>query len=333
MAGVTLRDLAEKLGVSAATISMVLNNKPGISEETRTRVLKEVEVSGYDVDRLFGSSKKQRGSIGFIIYKKHGMVVSDTPFFSVLTESIEQHAAAAGHNLSIRYISDRPDIPDFGKLYPDGIILLGTEMDENDLRPFMDMSIPCVVLDNAFPLTEINTVSIDNCGGIYSAVKHLCEMGHREIGYMKSSIPIRNFLERYSGFTDCAELLDIEMGSVVPLSSTMEGAYQDMKLWLESNKPCAAYVADNDIIALGAVRALRERGYMLGRDVSVVGFDDLPFTRISEPPLTTVRVFNDALGAAVFKRLADISADDFPFTHTLVGTELKVRGSVLKLDK
>jgi LacI family transcriptional regulator len=119
----------------------------------------------------------------------------------------------------------------------------------------------------------------------------------------------------------------------VLLESTMEGAYRDMKQWLASNRLTAtAFVSDNDFIALGAIRALRESGLALGRDISVVGFDDLPFARINEPALTTIRVFNDVMGAAAFGRMTEIIRNPAsPFCHTQIGTELKIRQSVRKL--
>jgi LacI family transcriptional regulator len=106
-----------------------------------------------------------------------------------------------------------------------------------------------------------------------------------------------------------------------------------MKQWLASNRLSAtAFVSDNDFIALGAIRALRESGLILGRDISVVGFDDLPFARINEPALTTIRVFNDVMGAAAFGRMIELIRNPAsPFCHTQIGTELKIRQSVRKL--
>lgn len=333
MSGITLRNLAEKLGVSTATISMVLNNKPGISEETREKVLAKVKAEGYNARRAPAASKKSHDHFSLIIYKKHGKVVADTPFFSRLIESIEKEADGEGYRLSIRYISSDSELSEFSRSHLEGILLLGTEMAEEDLQAITNLNLPLVVLDNGFPQLPINTVSIDNIGGTTAAVKHLFEKGHTKIGYLKSSILIRNFTERFIGFESALRYNGLKPDNIISLESTMEGAYRDMKEWLSSNKlTVTSFVADNDFIALGAIRAFREKGILLGRDISVVGFDDLPFAVINEPALTTVRVFNDVLGAAALNRMIDIIRNpNTPYSHTQIGTMLKVRDSVVSI--
>lgn len=328
LSGITLRDLAEKLGVSTATISMVLNNKPGISEATRKRVMAEVQSSGYSIDRFTTPSKKE--NINFIIYKKHGKVIADTPFFSTLIESIEQKAGKEGYRLSIRYLNGNSEVFEVNRRQQEGILLLGTEMSEEDLVPFMKLGVPLVVLDNSFSLTPVNTVAIDNFGGIATATQHLIDRGHTNIGYMRSSIEITNFAERFFGFSKCLKDNKLTMSECIYLGPNMDDTYRAMKQWLENNElKSTAFVSDNDFIALGAIRALREQGITLGKDVSVVGFDDLPFTSINEPPLSSVRVFNDVLGSTVFARMVEVIRNPGkPFSHIRVGTELKERESV-----
>lgn len=335
MSAVTLRTLAAQLGVSTATISMVLNNKPGISDETRERVLAEVKAAGYNIRRNSAVSRKPKDNVSLIVYKKHGKVIGDTPFFSTLIESIEKKADLEGYRLNIRYLNSASELTDFDLGQLEGLLLLGTEMEETDLNSFMQLNLPLVVLDNGFPLLPINTVSIDNVGGTVKATSHLLDNGHTRIGYMKSSIPIRNFSERFTGYEMAMKQNGMRPDNIVPLESTMEGSYRDMKQWLSSNKLTAtAFVADNDFIALGAIRALRESGIILGRDVSVVGFDDLPFARINEPALTTIRVYNDVMGAAAFSRMTEIIRNPgSPFSHTQIGTDLKARLSVANLKQ
>ena len=330
MGNITMRELATALGVSTATISMVLNGKPGISDETREKVFAAVVASGYDTEKLGSSPRKKKGGITLVIYKKHGRVVGDTPFFATLTESIERQANAEGYLLNIRYVSDKPDMAGLGG---DGVLLLGTELENEDVAGFKRNGRPLVVLDNDLSLLPVNTISIDNAGGINMAAKHLISKGHRDIGYLKSAASIQNFSERYSAYLGALSENVLRAGDVIPLESSMDGAYRDMSQWLERDKiKSTAFLADNDFIALGAIRALREKGHRLGDDISVVGFDDLPFTRINEPPLTTIRVYNDELGAAAVDRIVElIRKPDQPFRHMRIGTELKERGSVREL--
>lgn len=102
-----LKDIADKLNISQATVSLVFNNKPGVSQETREKVLKAAAEMGYNIDALLRMSGDKHKNIRFIIYKKHGKIVSDTPFFSALIEGIEQEAKNNGYNLSISYIQEK----------------------------------------------------------------------------------------------------------------------------------------------------------------------------------------------------------------------------------
>jgi DNA-binding LacI/PurR family transcriptional regulator len=332
MSEVTLRSLAEELGVSTATISMVLNNKPGISDETRQRVLEHVKASGYKIRQYNTSAKRTKENTGLIIFKKHGKVVGDTPFFSRLIESIEHQADTEGYRISIKYMNSNSPLNDFDSGLQ-GLLVLATEMTDSDIYPFMKLSIPLVALDNGFHNLPLNTVSIDNIGGTGSATRHLIKCGHKKVGYMKSSVPIRNFEERYFAYTQALNDAGLEPTDVIELEPNMEGSYRNMMQWLsENNLRSTAFVGDNDFIVLGAIRALRENNIRLGRDISVVGFDDLPFARINEPTLTTVRVYNDIMGKSAFRRLTEvIQKPDAPYIHTQIGTSLKIRNSVTSI--
>jgi len=325
MSNVTIRDLAQRLGVSIATVSMALNNRPGISEETRQRVLLEVQKSGYDMDRLNTPPSKKRSTIDFVIYKKHGRVVDDTPFFSALIQSIEQEAANAGHNLGIRYVTDGSPVTANG----DRMILLGTEMSDSDIEPYLSLDCPLVVLDNRLPDLPVNTVSIDNHGGVVSAVKHLIECGHKQIGYFASSDSIRNFDERFESFCSALAAYGLKPVEVISLPANMEGARQEMERHLAaSDLKGTAYLAGNDFIALGAQMSIRER-YEIGKEISIIGFDDLPLARVFTPQLTTIRVFHDMLGRIAVRRVLELQKETRQhYMHTVVGGELRIRDSV-----
>lgn len=201
---ITAKELAKKLGLSAAAVSMALNNKPGVSRETRRMILDEAEKAGYDFSRI--SMKKQvDGSIYFVIYKKHGAVVADTPFFSQLSDGINEGCKEAGYKMNIRYIYDdeetlQAQIEDIQYSDCCGIILLGTEMNAEDFRPFKSLPIPVVLLDTYFETVQTNYVLINNVQGAYLATSYLIKRTGQQPGYLRSSYPIGNFEERASGF-------------------------------------------------------------------------------------------------------------------------------------
>lgn len=159
---ITAKELAKKLGLSAAAVSMALNNKPGVSQETRRVILDAAEKAGYDFSRI--SAKKQvKGSIYFVIYKKHGAVVADTPFFSQLSDGINEGCKEAGYKMNIRYVYDDEDtiqsqIEDIQYSDCCGIILLGTEMNAEDFHSFKSLPLPVVLLDTYFENVQTTLV-------------------------------------------------------------------------------------------------------------------------------------------------------------------------------
>lgn len=202
--GITAKELAKKLNLSAAAVSMALNNKPGVSTATRQLVIDTAEKYGYDFSRL---SEKNRttGSIYFIFYKKHGTVVTDTPFFSQVSEGIVLGCKKQNYNLKISYIYEDDETLSRqieNIQYSDccGIILLGTEMTASDVVPFLKLPTPLVLLDTYFETVACDSVLINNVQGAYLATRYLIQKCNKQPGYLKSAYEISNFTERASGF-------------------------------------------------------------------------------------------------------------------------------------
>ena len=166
-------------------------------------------------------------------------------------------------------------------------------MEENKLKLFSEMKIPIVFLDAYFEKPELNFVMINNIQGAFMATEYLIKKRRTQPGYLRSSYWISNFDYRADGFYKAirAAGMSTSKSPVIRLSPSEEGAYADMKeLLATGEKPTASYFADNDHIAIGAIRALEEAGYKIPEDVAVVGFDDIPLCNYMNPPLTTVQV-------------------------------------------
>jgi LacI family transcriptional regulator len=333
-----LKDIAEKLNISQATVSLALNDRPGVSQETKEKVLKATEEMGYNVNVLSKTSSRIQKSIRFVIYKKHGYVVSDTPFFSALIEGIDQEARDNGYNLVITYLKEKENKTEIKKLVKEdplgGVIILATEMNIQDLKIFDKLPVPVVILDSFFGDAKYDTVVINNVQGSYQGTKYLVDRGHTEIGYLCSSVFINNFKERKDGFLKALEdnKIDWNQEFVFHLEPTLDGAYRDMIHILESNPTLpTAFFSDNDIIAFGAMKALKEKGIKIPEDISVVGFDDMPFSGIIDPTLTTIKVYKQSMGRLAVKRLIErIEGDCEAFIKVEVNTELVERKSVMK---
>jgi len=338
---ITIKEIAEKANVSTATVSMVINNKPGISSPTRNRVLSIVESFGYNISPLKNNLANNNGTIQLTIYKKHSQVVADTAFFESLISGIEKKARLNGYQLTIKSVSNQTldnelIRADWNGHAADGILLLGTEMEQEDIFNVMKIDKPLLVLDACFLGIRANYVVIDNISGVFMGVSHLIENGHREIGYLKSSITIQNFLERYEGYVKAMTASNLEHDNhyTISLRPTIEGAYEDMLVYL-SGKPKlpTAFSCDNDIIAFGAMKALKEAGFRIPEDVSLVGFDDMPFCTITEPALSTISVNKKMLGTiAVDNLISLMTSKKEYFTKTLLGVDLISRDSVLSIE-
>lgn len=308
---ISLKTISEMTGLSPATISNALNNKRGVSRETAERVQAIAREYGY-----FGGSKIN--NINFVIYKRDGKVVSDTPFFSALIAGVEAEARSAGYKTVICNLDCRD--PDFelirSQILNDSnsaILLLATEMQEEDIKPFESARAPIVVLDNWFEEMMFDSVLISNTDSVYSAVKSLIRKGHKKIGYLYGNVRIKNFFYREEGYRRAlaGAGLKVDPKYCFALAPNMEEAYADMLLLLKKGVELpTAFFADNDMIALGAMRAFRECGYVVPDDISVIGFDDLPFGAVSYPPLSTIQVPKEEMGRLAVCRLVEVLKKD-----------------------
>lgn len=329
----TVKELAKIAGVSPATISLVLNDKKGVGEETRKRVLEVLKKSNYAGHR---KEAPATNNICFFKYKKHGMLVEQNEgFISEILDSIEAQCRLRGYNLSI-VVSNNNFEETLGKMdfsAFDGLIMLGTELEEKECRLLGKLTKPLVVVDNAVENFPYNSVAINNARTVHCALSYLKQLGYRDVAYFHSSVSIANFEERCSAFVDFCKRneLAFDPKHKFELPPTLVGAYEAMKEALSSHPelPGCAF-ADNDSIAIGAVKALREQGYRVPEDVSVIGFDDIHFSVINSPPLTTMRIPKALIGALAVRQICDmIEHSAYSDVKLRVGGELVLRKSTV----
>jgi DNA-binding LacI/PurR family transcriptional regulator len=333
----TVKDIAAAANVSPATVSNALNNRKGVSEDIKQLVFKVAKEMGYSKEPIV-----ERKIFRFVIFKRHGYVVSDTPFFSSLIEGIERQSRALGYELLISHINIRDEdyidlVNSINNDNSSGIIILATEMLPEDLELFRNIRIPVVLLDSSFRENIYDCVLINNIDAAYKATSFLFENGHKRIGYLHSSVYINNFKFRRQGYLNAIQEhgLTADPRYELCLEPTMEGAYRDMKKLLDSGtlKLPSAFFSDNDIIAFGAMKAIAEKGIAIPGDVSIIGFDDMPFCEMTSPRLTTIKVYKQEIGSIAVKRLMQkISGNDNTIQKIEVGTELVIRDSHRRVE-
>ena len=331
----SIRQISEMTGFSQATVSNALNNKKGVNRETAEKILEAAKVCGYLSE---GSVVK---SIRFVIYKESGQIVSDTPFFSALIDGVEAECRAGEYETVLCNLNrNAPDYEEhLQQILSDptsGILLLATELSEKEAVRFKNAAAPVVVLDNWFEETNFNSVLISNTDSTVAATDFLIRSGHKEIGYLMSDTEIKNFFYRQEGYERAMKThgLSIPEHSILALPPTMDGAREKMDELLTNGLSLpSAFVADNDIIALGAMKAMQDHGIRIPEDVSIIGFDDMPFCSITTPALTTIRVFKQEMGRTAVRRLIELIryGDDF-VTKSQICTEFIERDSVRKCN-
>lgn len=337
---IKVKDIAQMLNISPSTVSLVLNDKPGISEATKQRVFGLIcELGCEDMLPKKKDAVKSNKSIGFLIYKKSGRIITDTQFFSELIQGIDIRCRSYGYKLMVTYINEAEDPEEHIKTFTrddcKGIIILATEMDAGDFACFKEIEPPCVVLDSYFERLNYDCIVINNVQGAFEATDYLAGMGHKKIGYLSSSYRINNFRERYEGFSKALRNNDITENRdyVLELGSLIDNSYSAMKERLENGSPLpTAYFAENDLVALGAIKALQEFGHRVPEDVSVMGFDNIPLSSILEPHLSTIHVPKQRLGMLAVDRLVSrLTEACEEFVKIEVGTTLIERQSVKRL--
>ncbi len=333
------KDIARILGVSPATVSMVLNNKPGISEARRRQIIGKINElnGGYMLKKNIIATK----NIGFVVYKRQGDIINESPFFSLIIEGLSQQAKKHGYTLVLIYINKEMSYDEQLRQILDnhcvGLVIFATEMFEDDLLSFKEINLPIVIVDNYFTDSNYDTVCINNKQGIFKAVNFLAECGHKKIGFIQSKVMINSFEERFLLYRFALNELGLEFDPnyVYDLSYSNDGSYLDMKNILINDKPSlpTAVVAANDLLAFGAMRAFKESGYSIPQDLSIIGFDDRPICLYADPPLSTIAVSKDIFGLCAIDMLINrlVYKREICFTIS-IGVELIERGSIRRIN-
>ena len=332
----TSRDVARLAGVSRTTVSLVLNNVPGvkISPETRQRVLEAARQLNYYPDvsaRRLVSGKTH--TIALVWHRGPDAVYWDA-FLPGFLQGITRAARRYGYHLLFRPIEqDEPDDA-YVELarghHTDGLVLSGPRADDPHLLGLHRDGFP-LVLHGQLPGTDIPSVDVDNVRGAIQAVRHLLALGHRRIGLITNApLAYTSARQRLDGYRQA-----LEEAGLVPDDDLVrfgdfdeESGRRAMSDLLDLPSPPTAVFVASDMVAIGALRAILDRGLRVPEDIAVVGFDDIAAARFVSPPLTTIRVPALGLGWTAGELLIRIIEQDVPNqTQVLLETELIVRQS------
>lgn len=334
----TMRDIAKAAGVSAATVSLVLNGKGEISGATRAKVLDVVADLNY-VPRpaRVRTPDGANDTLRFLKIAKHGHTVNrdHSHFISDYIDGMSQEATRRGYSLEV--VSHEREtiqgiVQSLAGTGVKGVVALGTELSEADIRLLLTTGIPTVFIDTFHELIDANFVNMNNEDAVYKVLSRFKSQGFQDIGFVASPVETTNFGLRRQAFTKNMLRLDLPIReeNTLWVESTFDGAYEATAQHLASGgKLAECYFCTNDVIAYGFIKALREHNIRIPADVSIIGFDNLPMSVTMDPPLTTIDVSKRKIGYLAITILDDlINASELqPPVKILVGADLVVRSS------
>lgn len=291
---VNLIDIAKKAGVSISTVSLVLNNKNGVGNELSKKINEIALNMGYKQNKKNAKNKR----IAFLKIERHGRIINETHnvFLADYIQGIINRSKALNYKLEISSYS-KEQLNSI-KLYVEkenysGIIILATELYEEDIIFLSSINMPIVFLDAYYPYLKCHFVTMNNENSIFQLVEHLVELGHKRIGLVDSKSNASNLIIRRESFYKYLNYFNITFQDTdyFLVDSIYDKTVEDMGYYLSDNRDMpSALVCVNDTIAIGVIKALKNHNYNIPKDISVVGHDNLPTDLFIEPLLTTIDV-------------------------------------------
>jgi len=331
---VTIRDIAKAANVSPATVSNSFSGNNRVSKETRLRVLEIARQMGYQEPCQVPLNKR----ILLAVFHKNSHSYFNESHFSEIRSGVEAACRKNLYNLNVIHLlpGDTAALDSLLQEQRNPVLLLASEMSPDDMRPFLQLRAPLLVLDSHFMTIHFSTFHIDNLKAGYIAGDYLITRGHRRIGMITSALPNSNVFERQQGLSIALGERGLHLAPeyIFPLSPSREGARKDMLLRLDMWKgplPTALF-AYNDLTAAGAMDALQEKGIRVPEDISIMGMDNMPLAEECTPALTSVHVSKYSMGyQAVEQLLLQITHSSGPILKTAVDVSIAERQSVADL--
>jgi LacI family transcriptional regulator len=336
---ITSQDVADLAGVSRTTVSFVLNDVKGmnISSETRQKVLEAAENLGYIPDASAQALASRRTkAIGLVMTRSPHHIATDAFLPQIMGGLME---VVKEHKLRLLFESVEVEHQDQAYLelarakHIDGMILLTPRIDDAGLKKLEQVDIPTVLMGE-LKGTNLYSVDVDNRQAAQDAVQYLLDLGHTRIACIANAP--QNFtssVDRTLGYKDALAAAGITFDDRLIRYGDFDpqSGYKEMKFLL-SGPPLTAVFVASDNVAIGAKAALREAGLRVPDDISMIGFDDIPWAQYSDPPLTTMRLPAQELARTACTVLMDLlEGKEPPARKQILETELVIRKSCRKL--
>lgn len=317
--GVTIREVASHAGVSLGTASRVLSGHPATSPEARARVADAVAALGY-------RPNAQARSLRLTRTHAIGLLVSDVrnPFFADVAHAAEQAALAADYVTLLGNANENVEQQDryietFLTQRVDGVVLAPQGRGSGSLQAMVDSGMPVVFVDRTVDGFDVPSVTTDSRPGLDEAVAHLAAAGHRRIGFIGGPQAISTGRERYDAFVEALPRhgLDVD-ASLITFGDFQEASgIRAAEELLAAPAPPTAVIAADNLMALGALAAIRSRGLRIGTDIEVIAFDDIEWLAHYDPPISVIAQDADEVGRCAVELLLRVVNGETPESRTL----------------
>ena len=329
----TITDVATAAGVSKGAVSFALNGRPGISEETRRRILATAEDLGWTPSARARALSISRSHAVGLVLARPPEVLSVDAFFPAFIAGLEAALSARGHALLLQ-VAEHDDLATYRRLAQearvDGVIL--TDLRVDDERPALleELGLPCVLIgpELSYPsFASQSAVWHDDAEGIRSVVRHLVELGHTRIAHVAGPQNLVHGRSRRQAWSDGLAAAGLPEGPCVDADFSAESGARAMAELLELADRPTAVVFANDLMATAGLSLALSRGISVPGEISVTGFDDIELAAHLQPSLTTVTTDVVAWGRAAATRLLELLDREPPTPHDLPDSRLVVRDS------
>lgn len=326
----TIKDVAKLAGVSPSTVSRTLSKRIFVEEETRQKVLKAVDELNYKPSIMAKALREGRTyTIALLVPDINSL------FYPMIMKSVEKYTTEKGYSIILCNNNEdieceKRNMEMLASRGIDGILCMSVEDDIRHLLKFQkEHNVPIVLVNRMFP-EEISCISIDNEYGGYLMMKHLLDMGHRKIAGMFGDFSRQRYRERYNGCKRAMEEYGIKdyKKYFVHDVNTIEEAYLCTCEMLSREEGPTAFFASMDILAIGLYRGILEKGMVIPKDISVVGFDNIFMSEYITPPLTTYNAPIDELTKRSVECLIDQIENNGSIVQAVMKGELIERKSV-----
>lgn len=334
----TIKDIARESGYAVGTVSRALNNAPGISAETRRRILEVVNRHNYEPNANAKHLKLQANDgIALIVKGTQNVLFAD------ILEQLQSEIAASGYISFVYYIDEEANEVAQAKRIcaerkPYGIMFLGSNLDY--FTPELEtLGVPCVLLTNSaasLQIANLSSVTVDDTAASDRMIEYLYQQGHRRIGVIGGSPDLsRPSLSRLAGVQGAMLRLGLPFSfekQYAYARFSLTDGYKAMERLLETAPDITAVFAMSDLMALGAIRALKDHGLRVPQDISVTGYDGIDLGQYSIPRLATIRQGMEQLAVRSAKILLHNIKEPGTAVHEVVPFELIEGESVCKLN-